>query len=678
LSRTLAVLFTIVFLVVLIRTAWVSDDALITLRTVLNVTHGYGLTFNVAERVQTFTHPLWMFLLTCVYVVVGNVYTSAFVLSIGVSLAAVWLAVTRAITAWQAVTVGVLLLFSRAFVDYSTSGLENPLLALLLALTLGVFLRDDGYQRRAKDASESTRTERGAGAPASERVGGLGATPPDRTRLTRLALLASLVYLTRPDAVLVVLPLIAAACYQTRRLRTIAAALAIGAIPAVAWTAYSLVYYGFPLPNTAYAKLATHISRGELWRQGVLYLVDSLDRDPLTLTAIGFAVVTGFARRVLVAPALATGIVLYLLYVVSVGGDFMAGRFLALPLFASALLLGRLAVGSTTVWVSTAAIFVVVGAASLQVPLLSNSRFDDAQVKRTGIVDERAIYFKSQSIVAATRVTFLDPDWPSDGQVPARFQVMRTCGLMGGTGLGWGPGTHLLDECALADPLLARLPAVFNDEWRTGHYRRMVPDGYEDSLTRGVNQLKDEKLRTFYEDIRLITRSPSLFAAERWRAIWRVNLGRNAHLIDTPYYRHAGAIVSLADMAAVKPDGLPADAPGNQKLDDGLAITCGDQKGRRYLDVSLDADDRYRVTFVRREQTVGSLELGPIPEYRRKPGLSSYTVDVPPRARELGFDTIVIAPRGGTEPYAVGHLLVDGFAATDAELQRRVAIRDGR
>ena len=51
----IASLLTLVFLVVLVRTAWISDDALISLRTVLNVTNGFGLTFNIDERVQTFT-----------------------------------------------------------------------------------------------------------------------------------------------------------------------------------------------------------------------------------------------------------------------------------------------------------------------------------------------------------------------------------------------------------------------------------------------------------------------------------------------------------------------------------------------------------------------------------------------------------------------------------------------
>jgi arabinofuranosyltransferase len=47
--------------------AWLCDDAYITFRTVDNFIHGYGLTWNVAERVQAYTHPLWMLLLSGVY-----------------------------------------------------------------------------------------------------------------------------------------------------------------------------------------------------------------------------------------------------------------------------------------------------------------------------------------------------------------------------------------------------------------------------------------------------------------------------------------------------------------------------------------------------------------------------------------------------------------------------------
>lgn len=644
LPRPLAGLCTLIFLAVLIRTAWVSDDALITLRTVLNVTHGFGLTFNIFERVQTFTHPLWMFLLTGAYEIVRNIYVATFALSIGVSLVVFWLALTRAASIGQAVVAGVVLVFSRAFVDFSTSGLENPLSSLLLAVFVGVFVR-------------------------------AGMTP--RRRLVWLATLTSLLYLTRPDNVLLVAPLLAVACYQARSVRIVARSLVVGAVPAVAWTLFAVAYYGFPFPNTAYAKLATGISQPELWSQGLLYLVDSLDRDPLTLTVIAFAVALGLARRQTAGRALAAGLLLYVAYIVSIGGDFMTGRFLAVPLFGAVVLLTELLTERLPIWTAAAALFLLVGATSAHVPLWSDSRFNDPAPTPSGIVDERAVYFQNSSLVHAQRKTFREPDWPTRGRPPVYINVLHTCGLMGSSGIEWGPYTYLLDECALADPLLSHLPAMFNSKWRTGHYSRMVPDGYEESVASNSNQLTDPGLRRYYDDIRLITRGP-LWTSARWRAIVRVNTGRDAHLVRRGYYQHAGSIATLADMSAVKPDGTPGDAPGNRRLARPLAVTCDDRPGRRYLDVSLDSDDTYELTFLKGSATLDTVSLGPIPEYRRKPGLTHYTLDVPPRARSEGFDTIVIAGLSGDGHYAVGHLLVDGYGPTEPELQRRVAERDAQ
>ena len=107
-----ALLLCLVFLAILLRTAWLSDDALITLRTVLNFTHGYGLTFNVAERVQTYTHPLWMLMLTGAYLVAGNVYYAAIGLSVGVSLVVFWSTLRMAATSAQVWIVAAVLLFS--------------------------------------------------------------------------------------------------------------------------------------------------------------------------------------------------------------------------------------------------------------------------------------------------------------------------------------------------------------------------------------------------------------------------------------------------------------------------------------------------------------------------------------------------------------------------------------
>ncbi len=645
LPRRVAALLGILFVAVLVRTAWLSDDALITLRTVLNATHGFGLTFNAAERVQTYTHPLWMLMLTGAYLVVGNVYTAMFALSIATSLAAFWLALTRAASLVQAVVAAVLLLFSRAFVDFSTSGLENPLSCLLLALFAGVFF---------------VRT-----------------WTPAR-RVTWLGVLTSLLYLARPDDVLFVLPLLALACWRVP-VRTVARALAIGAVPALAWTAFAVIYYGFPFANTAYAKLGTGIARGEMWRQGVLYLIDSIDRDPLSLTAVAFALAAGLGSRHGVMRAWGAGIALYLVYVVSIGGDFMAGRFIAVPVFASALLLSRAPDEPLRrAWPAVAGLFAVAGLMSSHVPLLSNSRFDESDARPTGIVDERGFYFKDRSLVLASRSSFEEPDWPTAGSRPLRTGVLPSCGLLGSSGLDNGPEIYLLDECALADPLLARLPAAFNTNWRTGHYRRMIPARYEESVAQDANLLQDPDLRRYYDDLRLVTRSEALFTSARWRAILRLNVGRDRALIDEPFYRFSGSLVSLADVAAPTPDGTRADGPGTHALKQPLAIRCEDRPGRRYFDVALESALSYRILFLKGTVTVGSIDLGPIPEYRRQPGLVAYTPDVPPRAEAGGFDTVVVSVRSDTDRGSMGQFWLDGFSATQQPLLERVKLRDAQ
>ena len=646
------------FAAVLFRTAWISDDALITLRTVLNVTHGYGLRFNIAERVQTYTHPLWMLLLTAGYTIVGNVYVTTFAASIGCSLMVFWGAVTRAISPLQAFVAAVVLIFSEAFVDFATSGLENPLLDVLLLAFTGVFLAQRLDPPAQPEQSAPLRPTSGT------------------RRLTWLCTITSLIYLTRPDGVLLVLPLLALAAWETRRPAAIAVAAGIGALPAIAWTLFALLYYGFPFPNTAYAKLAMGIDRSELRAQGLLYLLDSIDRDPISLTTIALGAAVAAFQRTAAARALAGGILLYLVYVVSIGGDFMAGRFIAVPVFAAVLLIARFSTAPKAVWGTAVGVLAVMGTTAAHLTLWSNSHYGDAAPKPSGIVDERAVYFHDRSLVLAKRGTFREPDWPhAHGGLP-HFNVVNTCGLMGAAGIDFGPYIHLLDECALADPLLARLPAVFNPEWRTGHYRRMVPAGYSESLAASDTQLQDAGLRTYYEHLRVITRSDALWSRDRLRTIAEMNSGRYNGLINREYYRHAGSVVTLDQLAAIRASGTPADAEGNQSLKVPLAVSCMPRAGRRYLDVSLDSDDRYVLTFLKDSKTLSTLELGPIPAYRRQPGLTNYTADIPARAREEGFDTIVVAGVAGDEHYALGHLIVEGTASTDWELYRRVSVRE--
>ena len=137
-----------VLALVAVRLAWLGDDAYITLRTVESWAQGLGLRWNPTDRVQTYTHPLWMLTLACGRWLSGEVYFTTIGISLTLSLGAAWWLMIGARTAAAAAAIGAVLVSSRAFCDYTTSGLEVPLTAALLLAFVGNALSNRAPVRR--------------------------------------------------------------------------------------------------------------------------------------------------------------------------------------------------------------------------------------------------------------------------------------------------------------------------------------------------------------------------------------------------------------------------------------------------------------------------------------------------------------------------------------------------
>jgi arabinofuranosyltransferase len=248
--------------------AWIADDAFITWRVIENLLAGHGLRWNADERVQVFTHPLWALLHVPLVAATGSLPVASFALSAlclgGASLCA-WRA-TGGDRAVFLLACAVPLAASRAFSDHAVSGLESPLVALCTAAFAAAALR--------------------ARLPGEE-PGWLG-----------LSLAAPLLATARPDAALLVLPCLAA---LAARDRVRWGRLLLGALPLVAWELFALLYYGFALPNTKYAKLDTGIPAGALALQGLRYAQDLLRRDGASavLLVAGVALAARSAARAL-------------------------------------------------------------------------------------------------------------------------------------------------------------------------------------------------------------------------------------------------------------------------------------------------------------------------------------------------------------------------------------------
>ncbi|MAD33761.1 MAG: hypothetical protein CMJ88_08385 [Planctomycetes bacterium] len=132
-----------------LRLAWLFAAALITFRSVENLIQGYGPVWNVDERVQTYTHPLWFWLLALTRWTTGECAVSAVALGGLLSATSVGLLWRlRRNTAALAVAVA-LLLGSRTWSNFATSGLETSLV-YVLATTLAVVYRDAEPDRRLR------------------------------------------------------------------------------------------------------------------------------------------------------------------------------------------------------------------------------------------------------------------------------------------------------------------------------------------------------------------------------------------------------------------------------------------------------------------------------------------------------------------------------------------------
>jgi arabinofuranosyltransferase len=113
--------------------AWQSDDAFITWRTAENAANGYGLRWNIDERVQSYSNPLWMLLGLSLRLVTGEFYYSMLFASIGLSIGSLLFVfhLTRHVP-YLTFVIFWAFMCSNAFMDFSVSGLENPLLGFLI------------------------------------------------------------------------------------------------------------------------------------------------------------------------------------------------------------------------------------------------------------------------------------------------------------------------------------------------------------------------------------------------------------------------------------------------------------------------------------------------------------------------------------------------------------------
>lgn len=619
------------------RTGWLVEDAYITFRVVDNLLEGYGPRWNTVERVQAFTHPLWMLVVTLASGLTREFFFTTIFLQVAISvaaLAAIVFGICRGLASVLLVTVAAML--SKSFVDWSTGGLENPLSHLLAALACVAFLRGD-------------------------------LEPSKRRRLLWLSLLTSLAMVNRLDAGIVLMPAVGILAIQVARegggrsgvlgaLRV----LVLGSIPLLAWETFSFLYYGSLVPNTAYAKLSMGLPHAALVAQGLDYLRDSIRLDPLTLGLCLMAPVLALATR-RHGWALAVGVALQLAYVVNIGGDYMSGRFLSLPFLVALALLADLDPGPARGFLRRSVVFVIPLCVVLFLarratfPTLSDRYWASAPVTNEhGIGDYYRGSIPNSSLRAMTRDKHLpDHPWIQLGvQVRNAWAKDKKPPIWGGVGYAGfyaGPEVFIIDKLALTDPLLARLPmpdAAHTTMWRIGHFERAVPEGYVESVVAGRNLLASPDLARYYDDLSLATRGP-IFGARRLGAVLRLNLGLDDGLLRRYLREYDWKPVNLTDLPPARPRNPagsatslytwwgPAVARGVAFTSAGLLVKL--QQVRRSGALAIEGSrGRYEL-----EMRLGRRDVGHV-----LVDLSSKreTLTLPAEAVAEGYDAVVVTP----------------------------------
>ncbi|MDQ6840477.1 MAG: hypothetical protein M3137_19605 [Actinomycetota bacterium] len=306
---------------------WAAEDAYIDFRIIHNIWSGYGPVFNPGERVEVFTDPLWVFILSVFGWLLPLVRLAWWAVILGITAAAggflLGARAAQRLAAWRGLPTAIPLGLIAASVidgvwDFASSGLETGLIFGWEGLSWWLLVR----------AATTTR-----GFAVTAFVVGLGELiRPDLGLLTItfLAALAVIIYFSRPQR-----PMSA--------LRRWAVPAVVAAGVPVVYQVWRMAYFAMITPNTALAKSAGR----SWWSQGARYFGDFVTADRLYVPLVVLTVVivarlagAGYHRDwvsgvVLAAPVL--GGAADWAYVVRVGGDFMHARMLVPGLFAVGL-----------------------------------------------------------------------------------------------------------------------------------------------------------------------------------------------------------------------------------------------------------------------------------------------------------------------------------------------------
>ena len=267
--------------------------------------------------------------------------------------------------------------------------------------------------------------------------------------------------------------------------------------------------------------------------------------------------------------SLSAGLVLYILYIIWSGGDFMLGRFFSVLIYLSIGLIilsfrynSLLNTNTKNFHMLSLLLICLINGSTQQYPFNKGTNVNyKPRVSYNFIGDERGGNYRASGLWSSERTKWVYSE-NSPVNLPKSYRT--ACGLLGGQSMA-DTTNYLIDLCTLSDPFLARFPTVQTHFFTTGHLIRIMPTNYGERLIGKIDALPDERLNNMLNDFLIVTRG-NLFSLERLKTIWRLNSGYYDNLdlsdyrLTNPWKPRSTNVskISINDWSeAIPPDNLP-------------------------------------------------------------------------------------------------------------------------
>lgn len=358
----------------------------------------------------------------------------------------------------------------------------------------------------------------------------------------------ALLFLNRMDYVLILFPLVLyITFFKIGFLKSFKFSY-IGIFIILSWFIFAVIYFGFPFPNTYYSK--TNFDYGEgvlnianhfaMYMKGFVYLVYTGFYDPITIMLIILGLILGFNSNIL-GKMLSVGILSYIVYIFTIGGDFMMGRFFTLPFYIS--IFNIISFFAYKKKISSILSYSIVLLILIGIPFEKQYIFYTQPQgkylgritnKVVGSLDEKQHYSYGINFNLLNQHSLRDIQKILELNIRYHSFPKITSIACGGVGkkLFISNNSFVIDSCALTDVFLAQMPFkldLFKVPRRIGHFSRNIPKGYPEFLLSGskdISLLEDEKLRPLLADVTLAI-SGDIFTWERFKAIYRLNISKS-------------------------------------------------------------------------------------------------------------------------------------------------------